>query len=157
MWSKRAILHRAVMVVAVVAAVVAVAGCSSVEPEAVWDSETGRVNGTIRSDTGTVLPDIEIWLWAELAPDGHEACYQTVTGSDGTYEINGVEMATEQSTSTDYWIAANIGPDATAPIRSTYGAQAMGISVPSDAPYVWDAVLEYIDDEPIGPETYIED
>ncbi|HYW68479.1 MAG TPA: hypothetical protein VE960_02655 [bacterium] len=157
MRSKRAILHRAVTVVAVVAAVVAVAGCSSVEPEDAWDSETGRVNGTIRSDTGGVLPDIEIWLWAELAPDGHEVCYQTVTGTDGTYEINGVEMATQQSTSTDYWIAANIAPDATAPIRSNYGAQAMGISVPSDVPYVWDAVLEYIDDEPIGPETYIEE
>ena len=89
MRSKRAILHRAVMVVAVVAAVLAVAGCSSVEPENVWDSETGRVNGTIRSDTGAALPDIEIWLWGELAPDGHEACYQTVTGTDGTYEING--------------------------------------------------------------------
>ena len=156
MRSKRAILHRAVMVVAVVAAV-AVAGCSSVEPEAVWDSETGRVSGTIRSDAGTVLPDIEIWLWAELAPDGHEVCYQTVTAAGGDYEIDGVEMATELSTSTEYWIAANISPDGTGPIRSSYGAQAMGISVPSDVPYVWDAILEYIDDEPGDPQTYIED
>jgi len=144
------------MVVAIAAVVVAFAGCSSVEPTDAWTSEAGRVSGTVRSDTGTLLADIEVWVWAELAPDGREVCYQTETVPGGTYEIDGIEMATEQSVTTAYWIAANRDPDATTPIRSHYGAVSTSIYVSSGETYVWDAVIDFIHDDPDGPETYVE-
>ena len=94
MRSKRVILHRAVLVVAVLAMAVAYGGCSSVEPTDAWADETGRVAGTVRSDAGTLLPEIEVWLWAELGVEGREVCYQTETDLHGAYEVDDVEMAT---------------------------------------------------------------
>ena len=67
MRDQHSILRR-VLLVAGVVLVVAVAGCSSVGPTDTWSAETGKVTGTVRSDTQALLPSIEVWMWAEL-PD----------------------------------------------------------------------------------------
>lgn len=101
MRSKRVILHRAAFALVALAAVAAFSGCSSVEPEDAWSEQTGRVTGTVRLDSGSLLAEIEVWLWVEDGVEGLGAWYQTETDQYGAFEFDGVEMATEQSEETD--------------------------------------------------------
>jgi hypothetical protein len=157
MRSERVILQRAALVVAVLTAVVVFAGCSSVGPKDAWTNETGRVTGTVRSDTGAPLAEIEVWLWAELGTDGREVWYSTETNAEGWYELDGIEMATQHSYSTEYWVGVNRDSERTNPIHEGYGTWYSTITVPADDTYVCDVVIEHIDDGPDDPETYVED
>ncbi len=156
MRSKRAILQRAALVVAVLAMAVAFGGCSSVEPTDSWAGETGRVTGTVRSDNNTLLQDIEVWLWAELGVDGREVCYQTETDQYGEYEFDGVEMAAVHSYQETYWIGANRTDDRSSPIDSDYWTCRASVTVPKGGTCVSHLVIDRVDDGPEDPEAYID-
>ena len=132
------------------------AGCSSVEPTEAWTQQDGKVTGTVRSDTGTLLPEIEVWLWAEVGAEGREVWYQTETDENGAYELDGVEMATQHSFVTSYWLGVNRDAERTNSIAAAYGTWLGSVSVPKGDTCVWNAVIEYIDDGPDDPETYVE-
>lgn len=157
MRSKRVILHRAVLVVAVLAMAVAYGGCSSVEPTDAWADETGRVAGTVRSDAGTLLPEIEVWLWAELGVEGREVCYQTETDLHGAYEVDDVEMATRHTYEQSYWIYANRTDDRSTPIDADYWTCTSTVTVPRGGECESHLVIAHVDDEPEEPEAYVDE
>ena len=157
MRSKRVILRRAALAVVVLAMAVVYSGCSSVEPTDMWTEETGRVAGTVRSDTGTLLRDIEVWMWAELGVEGREVCYQTETDQYGAYELDGVEMATQHSFDETYWIGANRTDDRSTPIDPGYWTCRSTVVVPKGDTCVSHLVIERVEDGPEDPEAYIED
>ena len=154
MRSKRVILHRVVCAVAVLAAVAAVSGCSSVEPTDPWSELTGRVTGTVRSDSEELLPGIEVCLWLEPGQEGLELWYQTVTDENGAFEFDDVEMLTEESSETTYWIAANRTAVRSDPIDPDYTACRGSVVVPRDGTCTSHMVLEA---DPGDPEAYMED
>ena len=154
MRSKRVILHRATFALVALVAVAAFSGCSSVEPLDPW-AETGRVSGTVRSDSGNLLAEIEIWLWVELDDEGGELRYQTETDEYGAYEFEGVEMTTQHSYETTYWIAANRTPHRSVSINTDYTTCRSTITVPKGDTCEWHAVIDYIGD-PEDPEAYLE-
>ncbi|MFH1690621.1 MAG: hypothetical protein ABIE42_10370 [Candidatus Eisenbacteria bacterium] len=155
MRSKCVILQRAALMVAVLAMAVAYGGCSSVEPTDAWAEETGRVAGTVRSDAGALLPEIEVWLWTELGVEGREVCYQTETDQDGAYELSGVAMATQHSYQQTYWIGANRTDQRSTPIDSDYWTWYDTVVVPRGATCLSHLVIERVDDGPEDPEAYI--
>ncbi len=154
MRSKREILHRVMCAVVILGAVAAFSGCSSVEPTDPWSELTGRVAGTVRSDDEDLLPEIEVWLWVEPGEEGLELCYQTETDEYGAFEFDAVEMVTEQSSETTYWIAANRTAVRSSAIDTDYYACRYAISVPQDETCTWDMVLEC---NPGDPEDYMDD
>jgi len=154
MRSKRVILHRVACAVVVVAAVAAFSGCSSVDPTDPWSEQTGRVTGTVRSESEVLLAEIEVCLWVEAGEEGLELWYETVTDQDGAFEFDGVEMVTEQSSETTYWIAANRTAVRSDPIDPDYSACRNSITVPRDGTCTWHMV---VDDNAGDPEAYMED
>ena len=155
MRSKRVILHRATYALLALVAVAAFSGCSSVEPEDAWADETGRVSGTVRSDSGNLLPEIEVWLWVELEGDAGELRYQTQTDEYGAFEFEGVEMATQHAYETTYWIGANRTPYRSTSINTDYTSIRSTVTVPKGGTCEWNAVIDSIGD-PDDPETYLD-
>jgi hypothetical protein len=154
MRSKRVILHRVVCAVVALAAVVAFSGCSSVEPTDPWSEATGRVAGTVRSDSEDLLSEIEVWLWTEGEGEGLELWYMTETDDNGAFEFDAVEMETEQSDETTYWIAANRTPARSNSIDEGYTACRTTVAVPKDGVCTAHLVI----DADLGdPEAYMED
>ena len=154
MRSKRVILHRAVCAVIALVAVVAFSGCSSVEPTDPWSAETGRVTGTVRSDSEDLLSEIEVCLWTEADGEGIELWYQTETDEYGAFEFDSVEMASEESSETTYWIAADRTPVRSSAINTDYTSCSGTISVAANETCTSHMVI----DEELGdPEAYMED
>ena len=154
MWSKRVILHRAAFALVALAAVAAFSGCSSVEPEEAWSEQTGRVAGTVSLDSGSLLAEIEVCLWMEYGVEGLEAWYQTETDQDGAFEFEGVEMATEESDETEYWIGANRTPMRSNSLNPDYTSCCSTITVPRDGTCTWDMIISV---DPGDPEAYVEE
>lgn len=154
MRSKRVILHRATYALLALVAVAAFSGCSSVEPLDPW-AETGRVSGTVRSDGGDLLSEIEVWLWVEIDGEGGEIRYQTETDQDGAYEFEGVEMSTEHAYETLYWIGANRTPYRSASINTDYTSCRSTVMVEKGEMCEWHAVIDYIGG-PDDPESFLD-
>ena len=154
MRSKRVILHRVACAVVILAGVAAVSGCSSVEPTDPWSEQTGRVTGTVRSDSGELLSEIEVWLWVEPGEEGLELWYETETDEDGAFEFDGVEMVTEQSSETAYWIAANRTAVRSNSINTEYTSCRSAITVPRDGTCASHMVLDH---DTGDPEAYVDD
>jgi len=154
MRSKRVIVHRAAFVLVALVALVAFSGCSSVEPTDAWSEQTGRVTGTVRLESGSLLAEIEVCLWVEYGAEGLEVWYQTETDEYGAFEFDAVEMGTEQSTETDYWIGANRTPVRSNAVDPDYTSCRGAVSVPRNGTCTADLVID-ID---LGdPEAYIEE
>lgn len=148
---------RMVLAVLVLAAVVAFGGCSSVEPTDPWAEQTGRLSGTVRSDTGELLEAVDVWLWAEQGAEGNEVTYHAVTDPDGYYYFGEVEIPTEHAFEADYWLCVNRMPYRTNPIDEDYECLMREVSVPRDDERVVDIVLEYVGDTSGDPDSYIDD
>ena len=151
---KRVILHRAAFAFVALAAVAAFSGCSSVEPTDAWTEQTGDVSGTVRSGDDDLLAEIEVCLWGEFGAEGLEVWYQTETDEYGAFEFAGVEMATEQSTETTYWIGANRTPIRSDAINADYTSWHGTITVPRNGTCTSDIVIELDLGE---PEAYMDD
>ncbi len=154
MRSKRVILHRAAFALVALAAVAAFSGCSSVEPAEAWSEQTGRVSGTVRLDSGVLLPEIEVCLWLEYGVEGLESWYQTETDENGAFEFDGVEMASEQSDETEYWIGANRTPARSNSINPDYTSCCSMITVPSNGTCTWHMIISV---DTGDPEAYLEE
>jgi hypothetical protein len=151
------ILRSVVLVAAAVVMTIVVAGCSSVEPTDAWSTETSKVTGTVRSDSGTPLSGIEVWLWAELGTEEREVWYETVTDQYGDWEIDGVEMATPHSYEATYWVGANRTAERTSPINTNYESWTGTLDIPRGDTVESHVVLVWVDGDPEDPETYVED
>jgi hypothetical protein len=136
-----------------VAAVLLISGCSSVEPGDGWTEQTGTVSGTIRSDEGTPLADIEVWLWAELDTDGTEVQYNATSDASGYYTFTDVEIGTGTAMTQDYHMCANRTPERTVSRDTRYGTWQTSVTVTRDAECTRDIVLETQDQ---SPSDYIE-
>lgn len=154
MRSKRVILHRAVYAVVVLAAVAAFSGCSSVEPTDPWSEATGRVAGTVCSDSEELLSEIEVWLWTEIGNEGLEVWYQAETDANGAFEFDGVEITDDQADETTYWIGANRTPARSNSIDEDYTSCRTTVAVPKDGTCTAHMVIE---EDPGDPEAYMED
>ncbi|MCK4409390.1 MAG: hypothetical protein KAW67_04865 [Candidatus Eisenbacteria sp.] len=154
MRSKRVILHRVALAVVALAAVVAFSGCSSVEPTDPWSESTGRVSGTVRSGNDYPLPEIEVYLWTEDGVEGIETWYHTETDQYGAFEFDSVEMTTEESYETTYWIGANRTAARSNSIDPNYTSCRSTVTVPRNGTCTSHMV---IDDAPGDPEDYMED
>ncbi len=154
MRSERVILHRAAFVLVALVAVVAFSGCSSVEPTDAWSEQTGRVTGTVRLESGSLLAEIEVCLWVEYGAEGLEFWYQTETDQYGAFEFDGVEMATEQSSETDYWIGANRTPVRSTSVNPDYTSCVSAITVPRNGTCTSHLVIDL---DPGDPEAYVDE
>jgi hypothetical protein len=152
----KCVILRSAAVVAALALTIVVAGCSSVEPTDAWSTQTGRVTGTVRSDSGNPLPEIEVWLWADFGTEGGEVWYETVTDQDGAWEIDGVEMETPHSQDATYWLGANRTAERTSPINTNYESWTGTILVPRGETVEAHLVIAWVDNDPDDPETYVE-
>jgi hypothetical protein len=138
-------------------AVTVFGGCSSVEPSDRWDGHTGSVSGTLRSSEDAPVAGIEVWLWAELAPDGREVAYDTLTDEQGYFEFPAVQMATTHSFQQDYDICANRTPDSRTATDDRYSTFRTTITVERGSECVQDIVIEWQEPIPDDPEVYIDD
>lgn len=154
MRSKRVILRRVAFAVVALAAVAAFSGCSSVEPTDSWGEATGRVSGTVRTEADCLVPEIEVCLWTEPGVEGIEMWYQTETDQYGAFEFDAVEMTTEESEETTYWIGANRTAARSNAIDTNYTSSRSTVTVPRNGECTSHMV---IDDDPGDPDTYIED
>ena len=139
--------------VALVAAM-AFAGCSSVGPADTWSGDTGSLEGTVRSDAGQTLADIEVWIWTEW--DGEDVWHQTTTDQAGEYEISDVLMPTTHTYSETYSICVNRTPESGTSIDTNYGTYRATIIVRRSEVSTADCVIVFIEDEPGEPEVYID-
>jgi hypothetical protein len=156
MRDRRVILRSVALVAAAAALTVLVVGCSSVEPTDTWSTQTSKVTGTVRSDSGNPLSEIEVWLWAELSTEGREVWYETVTDQYGAWEIDGVEMATPHSYEASYWVGANRTAERSSPINSNYDSWTGTLTVPRGETVESHLVITWIDDGPDEPENYVD-
>ena len=154
MRSERVILRRAALVLVALTVVAAFSGCSSVEPTDTWSEQTGRVSGTVRSDSGSLLAEIEVCLWIEYGGEGLEIWYETVTDQYGAFEFDSVEMATEQSTETDYWIGETRTPVRSNSVNPDYTSCRSAITVPRNGTCTSHMVIDVASGD---PEEYLED
>jgi len=154
MRSKRVILHRAALALVALVAVAAFSGCSSVEPTDTWSEQTGRVTGTVRLESGSLLAEIEVCLWLEYGAEGLEVWYQTETDEYGAFEFDAVEMATEQSSETDYWVGANRTPVRSNSVNPDYTSYRSTVTVPRNGTCTSHMVLDL---EMGDPDSYLED
>jgi hypothetical protein len=154
MRSERVILRRAALVLVALTVVAAFSGCSSVEPTDGWSEQTGRVSGTVRSDSGSLLAEIEVCLWVEYGGEGLDVWYETETDQYGAFEFDSVEMATEQSTETDYWIGANRTPVRSSSLNPDYTSCRSAVTVPRNGTCTSDMVIDVASGD---PEAYVED
>ena len=154
MRSKRVILHGAAFALVALAAVVAFSGCSSVAPEEALSEQTGRVTGTVRLDSGPLLAEIEVCLWLEYGVEGLESWYQTETDEYGAFEFDGVEMASDQSDETEYWIGANRTPVRSSSVNPDYTSCCSMIIVPRDGTCTSDLIISL---DTGDPEAYLEE
>ena len=154
MRSKRVILHRAAFALVALAAVAAFSGCSSVEPEEAWSEQTGRVSGTVRLDSGSLLPEIEVCLWVEYGVEGLDAWYQTETDQYGAFEFDSVEMADEQTEETEYWIGANRTPMRSNSLNPDYTSCCSTVTVPRNGTCTSHLIISL---DTGDPEAYVEE
>lgn len=155
-WNRETLRRTSVICVVGLAAVAVFGGCSSVEPTDRWESYTGSVSGTLRSSEEEPVAGIEVWLWTELAPDGREVAYDTVTNEQGYFEFPTVQMATIHSFQQEYDICANRTPDCRTATDDRYGTFKRTITVERGNEYVQDMVIEWYEPIPDDPEIYID-
>jgi hypothetical protein len=142
-------------VVGLVAAAV-FGGCSSVEPTDRWEGYTGSVSGTLRSSENDPVEGIEVWLWAELEPEGREVAYDSITDEQGYFEFPAVQMATIHSFQQSYDICANRTPERRTATDGRYGTFKTTITVARGTTCVQDMVIQWIEPIPDDPEVYID-
>lgn len=151
MLNKRRVLQLTVAAVLVIS----VAGCSTLGSDDPWTGNTGTVTGTVTSDTGTAVPDVEVCLWSETSNDTREVQYDVQTCEQGTFSFTDVDLGTVHSFAKTYELYVNCTKSCSTPINGDYATWSSTITVGADETCTVDVVLATCPDEPGDPDQYV--
>jgi hypothetical protein len=148
-------LHRASLVAAAVTFVaVLLAGCSTSTPTGSPSDDWGSLEGSVSSDRGTPVSNIEVHLWAQIGEDRWIAQYETVTGANGWYEIDDIDLSQVIGSSQDYELYVNRTKGSALPINDDYQPYAATVTIEKGA--VATADVEIVEEGPMDPEQYFD-
>jgi hypothetical protein len=142
------------MVAVGVIAAVALTGCSTSNPTGSTNDDWGSVAGTVSSDRGLPVANIEIHLWAEIEPGRTIAQYDVVTDAEGAYEIEEIDLSYASGSSEDYEIYANRTKGSALPVNEHYGTYAATVTVEKGEVVTLD--IEIVESGPGDPEQYFD-
>jgi hypothetical protein len=155
MRSRGHLLHRASLGAAVLAVVaILLAGCSTSNPTGSSTEDWGSLEGSVSSDRGAWLPNIEVHLWTEIGEERTVVQYDAVTNANGVYEIEEIDLSHVTGNSEDYEIYVNRTKGSALPINEGYGAYASTVTIEKGA--VATADIEIVEEGPIDPEQYFD-
>jgi hypothetical protein len=156
MRSRCRLFHRASLVAfALISAAMLAAGCSSSNPAASPTTEDwGSLVGSVSSDRGRPLANIQVHLWTQVDGDRTSAQYDAVTGVGGVYEINEIDLSHLTGSSEDWELYVNRTKSSALPINDDYGTYASIVTIEKGEVTTADA--EIIEEGPIEPEQYFD-
>lgn len=155
MRSRSRLLHRASLAAAALAVVaVVLAGCSTSSPTGSTTEDWGSLTGTVSSDRGAELSNIEVHLWARIGEGGTVAQYSATTGPNGAYEVEVIDLSYVTGSSADYELYVNRTKGSVLPIDTEYGTYAATVTVEKGT--VATANVEIVDAGPVDPEQYFD-
>lgn len=155
MRSRTCLLHRASLVAVVVAAAaVLLAGCSDSNPTGSTVEDWGSLAGSVSSDKGTAVANIEIHLWAQVGAERTIVQYDAQTAADGTYEIEDIDLSHVVGSSEDYELYVNRTKSSALPIDDQYGSHASTVTIERGEVATKD--IEITEEGPIVPEQYFD-
>ncbi|MBN2564972.1 MAG: carboxypeptidase regulatory-like domain-containing protein [Candidatus Eisenbacteria bacterium] len=147
--------RRLMQLVVVVSMVGILAGCSSMGADDSWTGNTGSVTGTVVSDKGTTLPDIEVCLWCESDNESREVEYEVQTCDQGTFSFTDLDLGTVHSFARTYEIYVNCTKSSATAVDSDYRTWTSTITVGADQTCTVDVVLNKVPDVPGDPSQYV--
>jgi hypothetical protein len=149
------LLHRASLAALVLASgALLFAGCSSSNPAGSTADDWGTLAGSVTSDRGVPLPDIEIHLWAQVGGDRTIVQYEVVTGADGTYEVEEIDLSYSAGNSEDYELYVNRTKGSALPVDVNYGTYATTVTIEKGE--VATANIEISEEGPGEPDSYFD-
>jgi len=151
MRSRGRLLHRASLVAASLTVVAALlAGCSSSNPTGSSLEDWGSLEGSVSSDRGAPLGDIQVHMWAQIGEERTVVQYEATTAEDGAYEIEDIDLSHAVGSSQDYELYVNRTKSSALPINEEYGSYATTVTIQKGA--VATANIEIVEEGPIDPE-----
>ncbi len=154
MIGKRRIVRGALVVAAVAAVAGLVAsGCSTTGPESSWEGNSGSVSGSVRSDRGSAVSGIAVYLWRQAGTESELTEYYVTTDADGEWQIENVELGEPHAYKQSYGVCVNRTPGSALAINEAFGTYTSTIVVEADECAVVDIVLS----EEGEPEQYVDD
>ena len=155
MRSRSGLLHRASLVAAALAvAALLLAGCSTTSPTGSSTEDWGSLTGSVSSDRGTALGNIQVHLWTQVGDERTVIQYDAVTGTNGAYEIDDIDLSYVAGSSEVYELYVNRTKGSALPINDNYGSYASTVTIEKGA--VTTANVEIIEEGPIDPEQYFD-
>jgi hypothetical protein len=149
-------LHRASLgAVVVTVAAVALAGCSS--SDSPTESEVvdwGSLVGSVSSDRGGPVADIEVHLWGDVGAGGATGQYDAVTDGEGQYEIEEIDLSWAVSGTETYELYVNRTKNSALPINAVYRGYAATVTIEIGEVTTADVVI--IEEGPIVPEQFLD-
>ena len=155
MGSRGRLLHRASLVAGVVTVVaVALTGCSGSNPTGSGVEDWGSLAGSVSSDRGTPLANIEIHLWTQVDAERTIIQYEVLTADNGVYEIEEIDLRHATGSSGDYELYVNRTKSSALPIDEDYGTYATTVIIEKGEVATKD--IEIVEEGPIDPEQYFD-
>lgn len=156
MGSRGRLLHRASLgAVLVAAAAVALAGCSSTSsPTESQVVDWGSLVGSVSSDRGTPLAGIEVHLWGQVDAGRTAVQYDVVTGADGTYEIEEIDLSHVATDTEIYELYVNRTKSSALPINDAYRGYAAAVTIEKGEVTTADAVIA--EEDAVGPAQFLD-
>jgi hypothetical protein len=155
MRSRGRLLHRASLVaLAVTIAAMVAGGCSSSNPAASTTEDWGSLVGSVSSDRGRTLASIQVHVWTQVGDDRTAVQYDAVTGANGAYEINDIDLSHLTGSSEDWELYVNRTKSSALPINDAYGTYTSTVTLEKGV--VTTADVEIIEAGPIDPEQYFD-
>jgi hypothetical protein len=148
-------LHRASLAAAALAVVaIVLAGCSTSSPTGSSTEDWGSLEGSVSSDRGATLGNIEVHLWTQIGEERTVIEYDAVTDATGAYEIEDIDLSHVTGSSEDYELYVNRTKGSALPIDENYGSYASTVTIEKGG--VATADIEIIEEGPIDPEQYFD-
>jgi len=147
-------LHRASLgAVLVTVAAVALVGCSSSSnPTESQVVDWGSLVGSVSSDRGAPVADIDVHLWGDVGAGRTAIQYDVVTDGDGMYEIEEIDLS---HADTDvYELYVNRTKSSALPVNETYRGYAATVTIERGEVTTADVVI--VEQGPVGPEQFID-
>ncbi len=136
--------------------VMTVTGCSMVGPESAWDGNSGTVTGTVNDRMGMPIEAVTVQMWAEVGCEAREVSYEVMSGTDGTFEVIGVDLGDPHAFAQTYEVYVNRMKDAEASLDEEYVSYWCTVTVEKDTECVVPIVLDLADDDPGDPQSMFE-
>jgi hypothetical protein len=145
--------RRAILAVAVAVVALSFAGCSSIGPDSSWTANEGTIEGTVVSNVGKELPDIQVRLWGGIDEECNPIEYLTTTDLSGMYEVSSVDLGGSHAYELTYQMYVNRTPSSAAPINEAYGTYVGTVTVCANG--TWHDVT-IVEAPPGPPDSYFE-